>query len=211
MTDASVPSRSVGTPCPRTALESDWAGRGGPPSTLNTALSEALTELRLTIRAETAADMDFSASLYALTREAELAQLDWPSSMKQSFGRQQFDAQHAHYRQHYPQAQYLLIERDGMLVGRLYFELTTNELRLMEITLTVAARNHGIGGAIGNALLQHAHACGVPMGLHVESLNRARRLYERQGFRVVEERGFYLYMVSAPLGAATDAAATATA
>jgi len=36
------------------------------------------------------------------------------------------------------------------------------------------------------------------MGLHVAPFNSARRLYERQGFREVELRGLYLYMVSAP-------------
>lgn len=162
--------------------------------TLNAALSEALPELRSTIRAETAADMDFSASLYALTREAELSAVDWPTAATHSFCRQQFDAQHAHYHQHYPLAQFLLIERDGMPVGRLYFEQTPNELRLMEITLLVEARNLGIGGALSRALLQQAHADGVAMGLHVEPFNPARRLYERQGFREVEERGLYLYM-----------------
>ncbi len=174
------------------------AGRGCPPYTLNAALSEALPELRLTIRAETAADMDFSASLYALTREAELSAVDWATAVKQSFCRQQFDAQHAHYRQHYPLAQLLLIERDGAPVGRLYFEQTTYELRLMEITLLVEARNLGIGGALSGALLRHAHACGLAMGLHVEPFNPARRLYVRQGFREVEERGMYLYMRSEP-------------
>ena len=165
---------------------------------LNAALSEAFPELRLTVRAETAADMDFAASLYALTREAELATLDWPIAAKQSFCRQQFDAQHAHYREHYPDAQFLLIECDGVAVGRLYFEQTGKELRLMEITLAAAARNHGIGAAASGALLQHAHDCGMPMGLHVEPFNPARRLYERQGFREVEERGLYLYMRCEP-------------
>ena len=138
--------------------------------------------------------MDFSASLYALTREAELSAVDWPTAAKQSFCRQQFDAQHAHYHQHYPDAQFLLVERDGAPVGRLYFEQTTKELRLMEITMVAAARNLGIGGALSGALLKHAHACGVAMGLHVEPFNPARRLYERQGFHAVEERGLYLYM-----------------
>ena len=198
MTDASVKLRRVGTPCPRAAFESDSVGSGCSPYALNASLSEALPELQLTVRAETAADMDFSASLYALTRKAELAQVDWPSATKHSFCRQQFDAQHAHYRQHYPHAQFLLIEREGMPVGRLYFEQTTNELRLMEITLLDESRNLGIGGALSRALLQQAHACGVAMGLHVEPFNPARRLYERQGFREVEERGFYLYMRSEP-------------
>ena len=165
---------------------------------VNSALREALPAMSMLVRAETAADLDFSASLYALTREAELSAVDWPDATKQSFCRQQFDAQHAHYRQHYPKAELLIIERDGLPVGRVYFEHTAKELRLMEITLIAAARNLGIGGAISNALLRKAHAAGIPMGLHVEPFNPARHLYERQGFGEIETRGLYLYMVSEP-------------
>lgn len=173
-----------------------------PPSALvwlSAALAAALPAERITFRAEAdAADLDFSAAVYALTRQAELNTVDWTDAHKQAFCRQQFDAQHAHYRQHYPKAQLLIIERSGAPVGRLYFEQAGKELRLMEITLIEAARNHGIGGAISDALLRHAHASGVPMGLHVEPFNPARRLYERQGFREVELRGLYLYMVCPP-------------
>ena len=165
---------------------------------INSALLHALPGMTLVVRAETAADVDFSASLYALTREAELSAVDWPDEVKQAFCRQQFDAQHAHYRQHYRTAHLLIIERHSQPVGRVYFEQTAKELRLMEITLLTAARNLGIGGAIGSVLMHHAHAAGVPMGLHVEPFNPARRLYERQGFREIETRGLYLYMASAP-------------
>ena len=165
---------------------------------VNSALRAALPEMSVLVRAETATDLDFSASLYELTRTAELAAVDWPDEMKRTFCRQQFDAQHAHYRQHYPKAEFLIIERDGRPVGRVYFEQTAKELRLMEITLIAAARNLGIGGAISNALLQKAHAAGIPMGLHVEPFNPARHLYERQGFREIETRGLYLYMVCEP-------------
>ena len=165
---------------------------------VNSALRDALAEMSVLVRPETAADMDFSASLYALTREAELAAVDWPDEMKQTFCRQQFDAQHAHYQQHYPNAEFLIIEREGQPVGRVYFEHAAKELRLMEITLVDAARNLGIGGAISSALLRQAHASGIPMGLHVEPFNPARHLYERQGFREIETRGLYLYMVCEP-------------
>ena len=165
---------------------------------LNATLALELGDISVTVRAETVADLDFSASVYALTRADEMASVDWSEAMKQSFCRQQFDAQRTHYVNHYPRAQFLIIQRDDEPVGRVYFEQTAHELRLMEITLVQAARNVGIGGAVGRALKWRAHNAGVPMGLHVEPYNPARRLYERQGFREVETRGLYLYMVSAP-------------
>jgi hypothetical protein len=45
-------------------------------------------EFDLSFRNEAARDLDFSASLYAQTRAAELAQVDWTAAQKQSFCRQ---------------------------------------------------------------------------------------------------------------------------
>ena len=59
---------------------------------INSALLLALPDMSVVVRAETVEDEDFSASLYALTREAELAAVDWPDEAKKSFCRQQFDA-----------------------------------------------------------------------------------------------------------------------
>ena len=161
------------------------------------ALRKALPDQALSVRAEQAsrADLDFSAALYASTREAELAVADWSPEQKQAFCRQQFDAQHAHYRTHYPLAEFLLIQAQNLPIGRVYFEHTAKELRLMEITVDAVSRNHGIGKAVSAALLQQARDSRVPMGLHVESFNPAKRLYERLGFRDVETRGVYVFML----------------
>jgi ribosomal protein S18 acetylase RimI-like enzyme len=165
---------------------------------LNATLALELPDLTVTFRSETTDDIEFLAHLYALTRADELTAVDWPEATKQAFCRQQFTAQRTHYLNHYPGAQLLIIQRGVEPVGRVYFEQTAHELRLMEITLVPAARNLGIGGAVGRALQRRAHEAGLPITLHVEPFNPARRLYERQGFREVETRGLYLYMVSEP-------------
>ncbi len=161
---------------------------------INRRLSAGWPQLGLRLRAEVAEDLRQSAALYALTREAEMAGVDWPAAARSAFCKQQFDAQHAHYRQHYPRACFAMVMRADDTVGRIYFEQTERELRLMEITLQVSARNHGAGTALTAALLEHARQQGLFMGLHVEPFNPARRLYERLGFRCVEERGVYLYL-----------------
>jgi len=162
-------------------------------------LRVALPGIDLAFRAETSVDLDFSASLYALTRADELRQVaDWTDEQKTTFCRWQFDSQHAHYRKHYPTANLLIVLLDGSPIGRLYFTRTSSELRLMEITLLEHCRNRGIGGAISGALIERARAVGLPATLHVEPFNPARRLYERQGFREVEARGIYLFMRCQP-------------
>jgi ribosomal protein S18 acetylase RimI-like enzyme len=154
---------------------------------------------------ETELDVPFSQGLYAQTRAAELANVAWTEEQKTAFCAQQFSAQHAHYETHYPNACFWLIRLGDTDIGRLYFEQTARELRLMEITIDAQHRNRGVGGAISGALLAHAMGEHIAMGLHVESFNPAKRLYERQGFRDVETRGIYVYMrVEAPASNATS-------
>ena len=52
------------------------------------------------------ADMPFLRLLYAQTREDELAPVPWTAQQKEAFLADQFNKQHSHYLQHYPQAQW---------------------------------------------------------------------------------------------------------
>ncbi|MBC7711368.1 MAG: GNAT family N-acetyltransferase [Rhizobacter sp.] len=162
---------------------------------LNATLASTHSALLLSLRGETPEDIDFSASLYASTRQAELALIPWSDAEKSAFCRMQFNAQHAHYESQYPDAHFLIIERDGARVGRVYVEQGASALLLMEITLTPEQRGRGVGHAVTTALLLHARANALPMHLHVEPSNPAKRLYDRLGFRDVETQGFYTFMV----------------
>ena len=84
-------------------------------------------------------------SLYASTRREELAQTGWPESAKEAFLGQQFTAQHAHYMRHYPDAEWLVVEREAAAIGRLYFVHWSRESR---ITFMPQARNRGFGSAV---------------------------------------------------------------
>lgn len=148
----------------------------------------------LSLREEQACDLPFAAELYAQSRAAELAAVPWTEAQKRTFCQQQFEAQHAHYTVHYPRARFLIILGRGTSVGRLYFEHTNFELRLMELALVARVRGRGLGTLLSQVLAALADEAGVPTTLHVESFNPARRLYERLGFREVETRGIYLFM-----------------
>ena len=87
-----------------------------------------------------------------------------------------------------------MIEQDGVPVGRLFVDVTTKEVRLMDIALLPAARGRGIGTALLQRLLTFADGIALPVTLHVESFNPARRMYERVGFAMVEMRGIYQFM-----------------
>jgi ribosomal protein S18 acetylase RimI-like enzyme len=142
-------------------------------------------------RAITPADMQFLCALYRSTREAELSRVPWSEAEKQRFIQMQFDAQHAHYQAHYPKAEWLVIERDGAPIGRLYLETWESEIRIIDIALMPQARGQGLGAAILRDLMDEARALGRSVGIHVEKTNPAMTLYRRLGFRPVEDKGVY--------------------
>lgn len=136
-------------------------------------------------------DQPFLCALYASTREDEMSVVDWSETQKSAFLTMQFDAQHSYYRQQFPSADYLVVERDGEAIGRIYLDRRADELRLIDIALTSAARNQGLGKALLLDLLDEAQAAALPVRIHVEQFNPAMRLYLRLGFKPVEDQGVY--------------------
>jgi ribosomal protein S18 acetylase RimI-like enzyme len=147
-----------------------------------------------TLRPATEADRDFLQALYASTRAEELAVTGWSEEQKRDFTEQQFTAQDAHYRQHYPSAEFSIVKRDGEAIGRLYVDRWTREIRIMDIALLPEHRGAGIGTRLLRGLMEEAAAAGKALSIHVEKFNPALRLYDRLGFRVKEDKGVYLLM-----------------
>jgi ribosomal protein S18 acetylase RimI-like enzyme len=145
----------------------------------------------LTFRPITDADLPFLNRLYASTRTQELAPVPWTEEQKAAFLDMQFTAQHAHYQEHYPGAQWLVIERAGEPVGRLYIVRWTREHRVIDIAFLPAQRGHGLGTALMRDLLDEAAAAGKALSIHVEKDNPALRMYRRLGFVAVEDKGVY--------------------
>ena len=168
---------------------------------LGAALADALPA-GYALRPRAPNDLPFLSRLYASTREQELRVVDWSDAQKAAFLQDQFDKQHAHYLQHYPRAQWLVIEHGPSPVGRIYLEQTSREIRLMDVALLPEVRGRGMGTALMHGLLAHADAAGLPVSLHVEPFNPASRLYRRLGFVEREARGYYLFMErAAPMAA----------
>lgn len=159
-------------------------------------LTQALVahDARLGLREETAQDQEFVTALYADTRWEELRPVEWPEAAKHSFLAQQSRLQSAHYREHYPGAELLLIVRDEMPIGRIYLRAGASEVRLMDIALLGRECGRGIGGVLVRALQALVAQRGQQLTLHVEPANPAQRLYQRLGFRLIENRGIYDFL-----------------
>jgi GNAT superfamily N-acetyltransferase len=143
-------------------------------------------------------DRDLLRAVYASTRAEELAAVPWTAEQKAAFVRMQFDAQDAHYHEHYEGATYEVIEVDGAPAGRLYIHRRPKEIRLVDIAILPPFRGAGIGTRLLEELISEAKERGVPLTIHVELFNPARSLYERLGFRAVEEHGVHLLMERRP-------------
>jgi GNAT superfamily N-acetyltransferase len=139
-------------------------------------------------------DEAFLRFLYRSSREPELKLTAWSEGEKSAFANSQFDLQDRWYRENYPGAQFLVIEREGAPIGRLYLHSTGSDLRVMDITLAPAARNQGLGSSLIRWLEAKAGAGGATISLHVESFNPARTLYRRLGFAEEEVEGIYVRM-----------------
>lgn len=128
-------------------------------------------------------DADFLARLYASTRmDLHSATAD-PAFVAALIAMQQrFQA--AGYRQAFPDAQYLLLERDGAPCGRIVVDAGADALRLVDIALLPELRGQGVGSRILRALQDCAVGDALPMTLAVHHTNaHARRLYLALGFR----------------------------
>lgn len=148
----------------------------------------------LTFRPIQPEDAAFLREVYASTRAEELALVNWSDAEKQAFLQMQFDAQHRHYQQHFPAADFRIILRESRPIGRLYLARLTDEFRIIDLALLPAHRGAGIGTALLQDILREAAAAGKPVRLHVERFNPALRLYQRLGFTMVEEGQIYLLM-----------------
>lgn len=129
--------------------------------------------------------------IYGATRADELATVDWPDERKAAFVAMQFRAQHAHYRTHYPDAEWLVISYGDAVIGRLYLEFWPSQHRVIDIAFLPEHRGNGLGAALLADIVDEARRSGKDVSIHVEKLNPARRLYRRLGFVVEDDKGVY--------------------
>ena len=146
------------------------------------------------LRPITPADDEFLARVYASSRAEELAVTGWSEGQKADFCRSQFDAQSVYYAANYPGASFQIIEREGWPVGRLYVACWEKEIRFVDITLLPEFRGSGIGTQLLRDLQDEARTADKSLTIHVERFNRALELYQRLGFKQVEDKGVYLLL-----------------
>jgi ribosomal protein S18 acetylase RimI-like enzyme len=76
----------------------------------------------------------------------------------------------------------------------LYVAHWEREIRIMDIALLPEHRGSGVGSQLLRELQAEARSAGKSLTIHVERFNPALRLYERLGFKQVEDKGVYLLL-----------------
>jgi ribosomal protein S18 acetylase RimI-like enzyme len=154
----------------------------------------------VSLRPATEADTDLLHDIYASTRTEELAPVPWSDEQKHTFLRFQSGAQLTYYREHYPNAEFLVIVHEGSDIGRIFVQPGEADFRVMDVGLLPEWRGKGIGTQLMRDMIERAGELELPVVLHVESFNPAMRLYERLGFLDDGEVGIYRRMTR-PVGA----------
>jgi ribosomal protein S18 acetylase RimI-like enzyme len=134
-------------------------------------------------------DEPFLYDLYCSTRAEEMAAWGLDEAQQKTFLELQFNARQRHYEIAFAGADHRIILCDDRPIGRMLVYRSEREIRLVDIALLPERRSGGIGASLIQALLEEASSIGKSVTLHVDKLNRAARLYERLGFKVIGDTG----------------------
>lgn len=158
------------------------------------------------LRRYTDADIPFMKALYRSTREQELHYTPFSPAQADAFIEQQFRAQLSHYTAHYCCDRFDIVEVDAQPAGRLFVDVGSRDIRIVDITLAPSFRGHGLGEFLLAGVIAQSRQRALPVTLHVEHTNPARHLYERLGFRLKDASGqIHVLMEYLPSSAPTPA------
>jgi ribosomal protein S18 acetylase RimI-like enzyme len=132
----------------------------------------------IALRPATPRDADF---LFELKRKTlrEYITLTW-GEWDESWQRAYFDA-------HFDPSKIQMIQLGGEDIGMIAVTERPGTLFLELVEISPEYQNRGIGSYLIRQLLDRARELGLSVRLHVLRVNPARALYERLGFRAVDE------------------------
>jgi ribosomal protein S18 acetylase RimI-like enzyme len=152
---------------------------------------EDLIAAGIGLRLQADGELPFLRALYISTRWEEMAATNWSNEEKLAFLSDQFALQDLHYTRYYAETMRIIVTNAEQPIGRLYLHGSSQEIRIVDISLLPSHRGRGIGGALLRGVFGIARARNCAVTIHVEHVNPARRLYDRLGFVFVAGDGIY--------------------
>lgn len=137
-------------------------------------------------RQATTADYDFLYQLHRSTIKPYVAALwGWKEAWQQEYFQKKFDPTNRQ-----------IIQINGEDIGVLILDIKEHEYFISLIELCPDFQGKGIGTSIINRAIKEAHARNLPVTLRVlKSNKRARQLYEKLGFIVINEEKYHYQMI----------------
>ena len=140
-------------------------------------------------------DQPFLLRLYGISREKELAQVEWVEGQKELFLSWQFELQLREYESRFPGSRHDVIVVDGSNAGRMWVGADDAQVRLLDIAILPEFQNRGVGTALLKQLIEEVRPSTKRLRHMVFVYNDdAHRFYERLGFVVIEDLGGYKHM-----------------
>ncbi|WP_333875087.1 GNAT family N-acetyltransferase [Methylobacter sp.] len=132
-------------------------------------------------------DQEFIDTLYRSTRE-DLLMLPMDSVFIDNLIRSQQQIHALGVQHNYPNAQTIILEYQRQALGRMVFEHTTGDIRLIDIAVLPGAQRQGLARYMLQHLQQMAETHQASLSLRVVKNNfKARWFYLSAGFQIVGE------------------------
>lgn len=103
-------------------------------------------------------------------------------------------AQDRFFENDWSNAEFDILLCDGEPCGYAAVEDRPDDVHVRELVIHPGFQNRGIGTAFLRGVMDRAAARGVPVRLGIFRLNRALRLYERLGFRVIDQTASHVIL-----------------
>lgn len=148
-----------------------------------------LSATELTLRAEQPGDAAAIRRIFEHRRQ-DLFWIDAEPDFVQMVVDQQFDSTHRSMADFFPNAQRLVIERMGEVIGRLVLDAGTVELRVVELGFVQEARGRGYTRQILQALQEAGRLGGLPVFITIRLDDaRGRAALHGMGFATEGQHG----------------------
>ena len=139
--------------------------------------------LEVELRQATVADTQFLWDVFRVSMKDYIARGEWNEQREESEFRYQLDL-----------ASSRIIRANNLEVGFIMASTMDGALWIHTICIVPEHQNRGIGTKVIRSVIAEAETQKMPLYLSVLKVNRARQLYERLGFRVIEETKHHFRM-----------------
>jgi ribosomal protein S18 acetylase RimI-like enzyme len=164
----------------------------------------------ITLRPETPEDAAFVTHVYGTTLWTTMPfdTVNITPEEFQAIVQTQITSQRSHYELHYPTAEYSILLRGDVAIGRLIIAPMEKEILLADIMILPEHKRQGTCSAVMRYYVAEGLKSNRAIRLSVERWNQALHLYKREGFVIIDEAPSHFFMKYTGEAAGDEASAS---